>query len=60
MSFKFTIEVEVERVSGKFASKDEIADQIREALDSADPGTISNVGADSDSEYEVVNWSVED
>lgn len=43
-TFTATIEVEVERSEGKFASRDELAEQlleaIQEALDSADPGSL--------------------
>jgi hypothetical protein len=57
-SFTFTIEVQVERDSGKFAGRDEIAEQLMEALESADPGTVDGIGADGDSSYSVVDWSV--
>lgn len=56
MRFKIEVEVEVERVEGKFASRDEIEEQIVEAISDADPGTIDGVGADGDSSYEVVAW----
>lgn len=58
MKFTFTVEVEVERVQGKFASRDEIAEQLREAVKGADPGSVDGVGADGDSEYEVTSWEV--
>ena len=58
MKFEFTVSVEVERVQGKFAGKDEIEEAIQEALDDANPSTIGGVGADGDSEYEVTDWSV--
>lgn len=58
MRFRIVVEVEAERVQGKFAPKEDVAEQIVEAIESADPGTISGVGADSDSEYEVVSWEV--
>ena len=58
MQFSFSITVEVDRESGKFASREEIRDAIREALESADPGEVFGVGADGDSTYTVTDWSV--
>jgi len=56
--FTFTVEVEVERTQGKFASRDEISAAVVEMLDGADEGTVDGVGADGDSEYEIVSWEV--
>ena len=36
MRFTFTVEVEVERSEGRFASRDEIGGQLSEAIESAD------------------------
>ena len=58
MRLTFTVEVEVERVQGKFASRDEISEQLLEAVEGADPGSVDGVGADGDSEYEVTSWEV--
>jgi len=58
MRFVFTVEVEVERVEGKFASRDEISEQIFEALQSADPSSIDGVGSEGTSSYEVAGWEV--
>lgn len=49
---QFTVTVEYERESGKFVSRDEIADVIVEALEGADI-ELSGLGADGDSEYTV-------
>ena len=57
MRFTFTIEVEVSRESGKFASRDEIAQAIQEELESIDPD-LQSVGADGDSVYNVDTWEV--
>ena len=54
----FVIEVELERESGKFASRDELIDEIKEWLEDANQGTVDGVGADGDSVYEVTEWSV--
>jgi hypothetical protein len=56
--FEFTVKVTVERESGKFASRDEIAEELRQAIEYADPGSVSGVGADGDSEYAVTEWEV--
>jgi hypothetical protein len=58
MKFTFTVEVEVERESGKFAARDEIEAELRDALEGSDPGEVSGVGADGDSVYTVADWSV--
>lgn len=55
MRFKFVVEVEVQRTRGKFASRDEIADQIREALEGADPQTYTG---GNEGEYETASWDV--
>lgn len=58
MRAEFTITVSVDRVSGKFASKDDVIDQITGWLENANEGQVSGVGADGDSEYEVTDWDV--
>jgi predicted transcriptional regulator len=56
----FHIEVEWQRLSGKFASREEIVTEIADWLEEANAGEVSGVGADGDSEYEIVSWSVEE
>jgi hypothetical protein len=56
MRFTFTVEVEAERVQGKFASRDEIAEYLAEALSDANPSTFD---ADNGGEYEFPTWDVE-
>jgi hypothetical protein len=53
--FVFIVTVEVEREEGRFASRDELQEQIVEALESADPQTVEggNGGV-----YNVVTWEV--
>jgi hypothetical protein len=53
--FTYTVSVEVSRIEGKFASRDELGEQIAEAIESADPGSLSG---DNGGEYEVVSWEV--
>lgn len=61
MRFEYHAYVEVERVSGKFASRDEIGEAVREAMqDAIDELDLSWLGADGDSEYEVVNSTVDE
>lgn len=54
MRILIEVEIEVERTAGKFASRDEIEEALVEALD--DPGSIDGLGADGESEYEVVSF----
>ena len=58
-TFKVELEIVVERIEGKFASRDEIADAINEALASVAEGdSLSGIGADGTSEYEIVGSTV--
>lgn len=56
MKIEVKVSVEVERTMGKFASREEIEEQILDAIEGADPGMIS---CDDGGEYEVVDWTVE-
>lgn len=56
MHFTFTVEVDVERSEGKFASREDIGDQIQQEIESADPGTITG---ENDGTYDVTSWEVE-
>lgn len=55
MQFQFTITVEVQREEGKFASRDDLEGQLREAIESADPGSIEGENGGS---YSVIQWDV--
>lgn len=55
-TLKFTVTVELTRLSGKFVSKDALADEVRDAIESADPGSVMV----DDSEYEVASFAVEE
>lgn len=55
--FTFTVEVELERTEGKFASRDEMAEAIIDMLEGAEDG-VYGIGSDGDSNYEVSNWEV--
>lgn len=54
MKFKFTVEAEVERIQGKFRSRDEISEQILEWLERADEQQIDV----EESQYETTDWTV--
>jgi len=56
-TFVFTVTVECEREQGKFMSRDEMEEQIQDALDGANPGSVDG-GPDGDSVYEVAVWDV--
>lgn len=57
--FSFTVDVEIERVQGKFATRDEIEQAIRTALEEVESNIdVSGIGPDGDSEYEVVSCDV--
>jgi hypothetical protein len=61
MAHRFTVilEVEVERTEGKFASRDELAEAIQEALANVSEGeSLSGLGADGTSEYEIISSEV--
>ena len=57
MRFAFRVEVELRREQGRFASRGEMADQLVEALEQADPGSLTG---ENDGEYSVDDWSVSD
>lgn len=58
-SYQFTVTYEVERVSGKFAGREELTEAITDALYDAAPD-LSGLGADGDSEYEVVDTMIKE
>lgn len=59
-TFEFKVTVTVERVTGKFASRDEISEAIMSELEGADPGYLSGLGTDGSSDYETTDFTVED
>jgi hypothetical protein len=54
----FAVRVTLERLEGKFAPKDELADKIIEMIEQANDSTIDGVGADGESVYDIVDWDV--
>ena len=57
MRFTFHVSVEVNRQQGKFASREDIATELQQALDDANPGDLQ-VG--DDGEYTVDDWTVDE
>ena len=55
-TLRFMITAELEKVDGKFASNDEIAEIIASELDASNPNEIVTEG---DATYEIVDWSVD-
>ena len=55
MKFTFLVEVEVDRIEGKFVSRDEIAEVLMDEITAADPVAMA-VGAGS--EYETTSFEV--
>lgn len=57
MRFEFVVTVEVERTEGKFSSREDIAAQIMEELEGADPSVIEG---ENGGQYETVCWEIEE
>ena len=57
MRFTYLVEVDVNRVEGKFASRDEIGDQLLAMIEGANEGEVT---ADEGGIYSVDDWSVEE
>jgi hypothetical protein len=55
MHITITIEVELTRIEGKFATKEELAEQIVTELESAEPGELEG---ENGGQYEVTSWEV--
>jgi len=53
-TFKFLVEVTLEREQGKFVSRDDMAQELVDAIEQADPGSVDV----DESEYTVADWSV--
>lgn len=60
MRFTYEVTIEVERESGKFASRDEIGEELQAELERANPSSVDGVGADSDSIYNVIEFEVQE
>lgn len=58
--FKIVTEVVVERTEGLFAARDEMAEVLIEWIENANEETLSGLGSDGTSEYEVLEWNVEE
>ena len=62
MAHNFTLKVSVElnRVSGKFASRDEMLEALIGMVEGADEGQVDGIGADGESNYTIDMWEVEE
>lgn len=58
MNVKLVVTADLERESGKFASREEIVEQLREAVDSEVGGFEFSGGPDGDSTYAVVDYEI--
>lgn len=52
--FKFVVEVTLERTEGKFVSRDDMAQELLDSIESADPGSVDV----DESSYEVTDFTV--
>lgn len=57
MSFTFTVSLAVRRESGKFASREDVAEAIRTALEEIEPD-VESLGPDGESIYVVDDINV--
>ena len=57
MRFDIVVGAELERSEGKFVSRDELRDQLIEALEEANPGDLMG---ENDGQYMVETWEVEE
>src|SRR4051794_27992275 len=55
MQFTFIVEVEVTRSEGKFATREELAQQLIDAIEQANPGDLTG---DNEGQYTVDNFEV--
>lgn len=53
-TFTFTVEVTLDRSQGKFVSREDMAAELQEAIESADPGSVDI----DESSYDVTGWDV--
>ena len=55
MNFTFTVNVQLDRAQGKFATRDEMETQLVEALEGANPEELEG---ENEGQYTVVEWEV--
>lgn len=58
--FEFKVSVEVSRESGHFATRDEMAEQLRDEIEGSSPSYLSGLGSWGDGEYVVDDFQIED
>lgn len=57
MKFEFKVIVEVERDEGKFESREDLGEQIRDEIECADPGSLEG---DNGGTYSTICFEVEE
>lgn len=55
MRFTLIVDVEIEHEAGKFATRDEIGEQLEQAVADAEPGELEG---DEGGQYVVTTWEV--
>lgn len=58
--FTFTLSVEVALTEGKFASREEIAQAVKNEIITAEPLSLFGFGTDRGSVYKVKRWEIEE
>lgn len=59
MHFDFTVSVDVSHESGKFATREDIGEAIKEAIEGCDPD-LASLGPEGDTVYNIDDLSVTD
>jgi hypothetical protein len=54
------VAIEIEHREGKFASREEIVEQITSELELAEMSTIDGLGEDGTTTYDVTSWDIEE
>ena len=52
------IEAELQHITGKFAGREEVAEDLIAVVEDADPGEVAGVGEEGDTAYEITDWQV--
>ena len=54
------VNVELDHVTGKFATRDEMVEKLTEALEDAEPSDLDGLGEDGSTSYTVSYWEIEE
>lgn len=58
-TIEFKVTATIDRTSGLFASRDDIAEAMRQEIEDGNPGSLYGLGNNGDSEYEITDFEVE-